>query len=75
MVLDDTDNNHDHDAIEFLHAIPLISIVAIYHYWQSWLAHVPIDDSHSFTAIATFGYNGTAFRIPQIFLKPVRSKD
>ena len=48
VILDEADNIHDHDVIEHLHAIPRISIVAICHNPQSWLAQVPTDDSHSF---------------------------
>ena len=48
MILDEADNIHDHDVIERLHAVLRLSIVAICHDQQSWLAQVPMVDSHSF---------------------------
>lgn len=48
VILDEADNIHDHDVIERLHAVPLVSNVAISHDPQSWLAQIPIDASHSF---------------------------
>ncbi len=48
VILDEADNIHDHDVIERLRAVPRISIVAICHDPQSWLAQVPMSGSHSF---------------------------
>ena len=48
VILDETDNVHDHDVIERLHAVPQISVVAICHDPQSWLAQIPMNGSHSF---------------------------
>jgi Cdc6-like AAA superfamily ATPase len=48
VILDEADNIHDHDVIERLHAVPQVSIVAICHDPQSWLAQVPMGGSHSF---------------------------
>jgi len=47
-ILDEESNIHDHAVIEHFHAVPRISIVAICHGPQSWLAQVPMGDSHSF---------------------------
>jgi Cdc6-like AAA superfamily ATPase len=48
VIADEADNVHDHEVIQRLHAVPRISIVAICHDPQSWLAQVPVGDSHSF---------------------------
>jgi Cdc6-like AAA superfamily ATPase len=48
VILDEADNIQDHDVIERIHAVPQVSIVAICHDPQSWLAQVPMGDSHSF---------------------------
>jgi cell division control protein 6 len=48
VILDEADNVHDHDVIERLHAVPRISVVAICHGPQSWLAQIPMNGSHSF---------------------------
>ena len=48
VILDEADNVHDHVVIERLHAVPQISVVAICHDPQSWLAQIPMNGSHSF---------------------------
>lgn len=48
MILDEPANVHHHDVIERLHRVLQISVVAICHDPQSWLAKIPMGSSHSF---------------------------
>jgi len=48
VIFDETDNIHDHHLMQRLHVVPRISTVAICHDPHSWLAQVPMGDSHSF---------------------------